>query len=163
MRARLDDIRAAGADLAFVGSGSPRLAARFQRTHTPGCTVLTDPSLKTYAALGLKRGVTETLGPSTWGAAIRALAGGHLQTAVQGDPWQQGGTFALARGGEVVYAHRNRHAGDRPDVDAALAALGMPARDPAGKRASGPQSGELSRSGGRQGLSRSARKRSASG
>lgn len=123
MRARLDEVRAAGADLAFVGSGSPRLAARFQTTHAPGCTVLTDPSLESYAALGLKRGVAETLGPRTWGSALRSLASGHVQTGMEGDPWQQGGTFALARGGEVVYAHANAHAGERPDLDAALAAV----------------------------------------
>lgn len=132
MRGRIDEIRAAGADLAFVGSGSPRLAARFQHTHASGCTVLTDPSLATYSALGLKRGVAETLGPRTWGAALRSLATGHMQNDVQGDPWQQGGTFALARGGEVVYAHRNAHAGERPDIDAALAALRTSSTAPVG-------------------------------
>lgn len=132
MRGQLDRIRAAGADLVFVGNGSVRLAARFQAAAAPGLPVYTDPDLGTYRALGMRRGVLATLGPQTWLAAARAFAGGQRQTGVEGDPWQQGGLFVLAKGGEIVYAQANRDAGERPDLDAALAALRN--RAPGGSR-----------------------------
>lgn len=123
MRGRLDDIREAGAELVFIGNGSPRLAARFGETRVPGITVLTDPSLDLYRALGMKRSVIATLGPQTWLGAARSVARGHIQTDRQGDPWQQGGLFAMARGGKIVYRRPNQDAADRPDLDAALRAL----------------------------------------
>ena len=123
MRERLDDLREAGAGLVLVGNGSVRAAARFQREQAPECAVFSDPSLETYRTLGMRRGVWATLGPSTLAAAARALLRGRRQTSVEGDPWQQGGIYVIARGGAIVYAHTNRNAGDRPDVDAALAAL----------------------------------------
>ena len=123
MRGRLDEIRAVGAELVFVGSGSPAMAARFQEREAPDVRVLTDPSRESFRDLGMKRGVARTLGPRTWIAAARALATGHRQTALQGDAWQQGGLYAMARGGEIVFAAPNEHAGVRPDLDAALAAL----------------------------------------
>ena len=123
MRERLDDIRAAGAELVLVGNGSVRAAARFQREQAPECAVFTDPSLETYRTLGMRRGVWATLAPTTLAAVARALLRGRRQTSVQGDPWQQGGAYVVGRGGTILYAHANRNAADRPDVDAALAAL----------------------------------------
>ena len=123
MRERLEDLREAGAELVLVGNGSVVAAARFRREQAPECAVFSDPSLETYRALGMRRGVWATLGPSTLAAAARALLRGRRQTSVEGDPWQQGGIYVIANGGAVVYARANRNAGDRPDVDAALAAL----------------------------------------
>jgi hypothetical protein len=134
----VDEIRTAGGELVLVGNGSPEAAARFERDHAPGITILTDPGLAIYRELGLKRGVAATMGPRTWGAAARALARGHRQTALEGDPWQQGGLFVLAPGGHIVFGQRYDNAGDRPDIEGALRAV-------------------------RQAASRSARKRRASG
>ena len=116
-------MRAAGAEMVFVGNGSPRFAARFKTRDAGGVEVYTDPSLEIYKELGMKRGVVATLSPRTWAAAARATARGHVQTGLEGDPWQQGGLVVFARGGEIVYSKPNRDAGDRPDVDAALKAL----------------------------------------
>jgi hypothetical protein len=123
LRGRLDEIRAAGAELVLVGSGSVRQAASYQRRYAPDCTVLTDPTLAAFRALGLKRGVVETLGPSTWLRAAGSVARGHLQGRTRGDPWQQGGLFVMARGGRLVFEQRNRDAGTRPDIERALRAL----------------------------------------
>lgn len=123
MRGRLDAIRAAGADLVLVGNGSYRQAAGFQRLHAPDCTVLTDPTLEAYRALGLKRGVVETLGPATWLGAAASLARGHRQGELEGDAWQQGGLFVMVPGGPIVFEQRNRNAATRPDIDGALRAL----------------------------------------
>jgi peroxiredoxin len=123
LRDRLDDIRAAGAELVLVGNGSVQFAARFQAEKAPDCAVFTDPSLEAYRELGMKRGVWATLSPAALLASVRATRRGYRQTSTEGDGWQQGGTYAVAKGGRIVYAKANRNAGDRPDLDAALAAL----------------------------------------
>jgi hypothetical protein len=123
LRERLRDLKEAGVELVLVGNGPVQAAAHFQREQAPDCPVFTDPSLEIYRSLGMRRGVWATLGPSTLAAVTRALLRGHRQTSVQGDPWQQGGICAVRRGGEVVYVQTNRNAGERPDLDAALAAL----------------------------------------
>jgi hypothetical protein len=123
LRDRLGEIRDAGAELILVGNGSVAFAAHFQRERAPELQVFTDPSLESYRQLGMKRSAAATLGPAALVASARAMAHGHFQTSVEGDPWQQGGLFAIAKGGRVVYSRPNRDAGDRPDIDAALTAL----------------------------------------
>jgi len=123
LRGRLDDIHAAGAELVFVGNGPVHFAKGFRDRQVPGCEVYTDPSRATYEALGMRRSVLGTMGPRSVVAGMRATMAGHRQTSVEGDPFQLGGFFAVARGGEILYARPYSSAGDRPDVDAALAAL----------------------------------------
>ena len=123
MRDRRSEIERAGASLVFVGNGSTTLARRFRERHVPGCTVLTDSSLNSYRQLGLRRGVMATLGPKSLLAGLRSSAQGHRQTALEGDPWQQGGLFVIVPGGELIFEQQNQDAGDRPQLDAALAAL----------------------------------------
>ncbi len=107
----------------FIGNGSPGLARRFRDREVPGFTVLTDPSLNSYRALGLKRGVLATLGPASVLAGVRASLRGLRQTSLQGDAWQQGGLLLLMPDGQVPFIQRNENAGDRPELDAALVAL----------------------------------------
>jgi len=123
LRGRLDDIHEAGAELVFVGNGVVPFAKHFQETHVPGCEVYTDPSRASYLALGLKRSVAGTIGPSSVLAGLRARRAGHSNGRLEGDPFQLGGVFAVAKGGAIRYEEAHGTAGDRPDVDAALAAL----------------------------------------
>lgn len=123
MRARKHDIEAAGASLVFVGNGAVPFARNFQETRVPGFEVYTDPSRESYRALGLRRGLWGVLNPTSLRVGWRARRAGFEQTTVEGDPLQLGGFFAVARGGEILYSHVHTSAGDRPDVDAALAAL----------------------------------------
>ena len=134
MAGRLEEIRAAGAELVFIGNGTPEQAARFANREVPGCTVLTDPSRRSYTALGMRRGVLSTLAPGSALAAVGAAARGHRQTAVEGDPWQQGGLLLLGRGGEILFLQQNRDAGERPDLDGALAVLAPAGRTTARRR-----------------------------
>ena len=128
----LDEIRSAGADLILLGNGRPDQAAAFARDQAPGVTVLTDPSLRTYRALGLRRGVLATLGPGSAIAAAGALLRGHRQTATAGDAWQQGGLAVVGPGGRLLFVQLNRDAGDRPDLEGALSAVAAERRSPAG-------------------------------
>lgn len=123
MRGRQEAIDARGAELIFIGNGSVAAARSFGRLHVPGSAVYTDPSLRSYRALGMRRSLAATVGPASVLAAARSTLRGHVQGATRGDALQQGGLFTVAPGGAILYAERNRSAGDRPDIEAALGAL----------------------------------------
>ncbi|MDQ6692527.1 MAG: AhpC/TSA family protein [Candidatus Dormibacteraeota bacterium] len=123
MAGRKAEIERAGARLVFVGNGSPKFAASFADREVPGCLVLTNPSLDVYRALNLKRGVLATLGPKSILAGAAATLRGRTQTAVQGDPWQQGGLVLMMPDGRLPFIQRNQSAGDRPDLRGALESL----------------------------------------
>ena len=72
-----------------------------------------------------------TLGPGSLAEGIGAALRGHMQTSVEGDPWQQGGLIVMAKGGRIFHSQCNEHAGDRPDLETALIAL-RSARFPGG-------------------------------
>lgn len=123
MRDRRDEIRASGAELVIIGNGNAGFAQAFREDFALDGPLLIDPELRAYRAAGLRRGRVELLSPRLPWNALRALRGGSRQTGVQGDPWQLGGVFVIRPGGELVYAHRSREAGDHPAVDAILDAL----------------------------------------
>jgi hypothetical protein len=124
-----------GARLAFVGNGAPGFARAFAEDHGITAPVLSDPSLVTYRALGMRRGLGATLlSSATWRHAARALRGGFRQGRVLGDAWQLGGVLVVRPGGEVAFLHRSGEAGDHPPVEDVLAALG-PGEEAAGSRA----------------------------
>ncbi len=123
VRGRLPEIRARGADLAFVGNGTPAQARAFQARYAPDIGVYTDPAREVYLAAGMRRSVMGTLSPRSLLAGFSATLAGHVQTGLQGDPFQLGGLLLLAPAGEVRFVQRFREAADRPDLDAALAAL----------------------------------------
>jgi hypothetical protein len=123
MRAVSADIEALGAELVFVGNGSPAQARDFQQQFAPDSIVLTDPDLRTYGLIGARRGVLRTVGPRAWRAGLRALSSGARQTRVKGHPFQQGGVLVLVPGDRVVYSYMSKEAGDHPPVAAVIAAL----------------------------------------
>ena len=122
-RSRRADVEERGAALAFVGNGGPRYATGFRDEFCPDCTVLTDPELTSYRAIGARSGVLNTLGPQAWGAGIRAVARGARQQRTQGSPFQQGGVLVMAPGDRVVYKYLSKAAGDHPAVNDVIAAI----------------------------------------
>jgi peroxiredoxin len=123
MRTALPAIEKAGGRLVFIGNGGPRYAKGFQESFAPDVTVLTDPDLRSYRAIGARNGILHTVGPQAWRAGIRALRSGARQTSVKGHPFQQGAVMVLTPGDHVVYSHISRVAGDHPSVASVLAAL----------------------------------------
>ncbi len=95
---------------AVGGSGDVRLAS--------------DPSRRSYAAWGLER---TSLGHFFGARSLRAVAAlsrqGIRNRHPAGSRWQSAGTFALDREGIVRWRALPAHAGELPDLDAALAAL----------------------------------------
>jgi hypothetical protein len=123
VRAARADIEALHGGIVFVGNGTPRAAAWFQERFAPDSTVLTDPDLITYKAIGARSGLMSTLGPQAWGAGLRAIRGGARQTTTKGHPFQQGGVLVIAPGDKVLYRHVSGTAGDHAPLDRVLAAL----------------------------------------
>jgi peroxiredoxin len=118
-----DAIRDRGATLWVVGNGTPAHARDFQAERGAGLNLLVDPALEAYRAAGLRRGALRTLAPRSLGHGLRALAGGNVQGATRGDPWQLGGAFVVDRSGRVHYAQVSSEAGDHAEPDDILAAL----------------------------------------
>ena len=116
-------IQALGADLVVVGNGSPAQALDFKQQRDIDFPLLVDPKLEAYAAAGLRRDLGATLNFATLGNAVRALRGGHRQSSVEGDPWQQGGAFIITPDGKDHYKYISQAAGDHPDPEEIVAAL----------------------------------------
>jgi hypothetical protein len=125
LRSRADEFERAGAKLAIVGNGWPAMAKAFGERAglPPSVTLLTDPTLQSYVAAGLKRSVLLTLGPRGWLPFIRTLRRGFRQGATKGDPWQQGGAVVIAPGGHVLWRYVSTQPSDQPSVGSLLAQL----------------------------------------
>ena len=116
-------IEEAGAELTVIGNGNKKQAAAFAKKRDLNFRLLTDPGLRSYKAADLKRSVTSTFRPSLISNGARAMKAGFRQGTVQGDAFQQGGAFVVAKGGELLYEQRSDVAGDHVEMDALLGAL----------------------------------------
>lgn len=86
--------------------------------------VVVDTDRALYAAWGL--GLTSAghfLGARSLAAVARQATGGIRNRHPNGTRWQTAGTFALDSAGIVRWRHIPAHAGDLPDLGAALALL----------------------------------------
>jgi hypothetical protein len=113
-----DAIRAAGAEVVLVGSGTPAFARAFAEDFHIEAPLYVDPMRRTYRALGMGRpGILRLLAsPKVIAAGLRALRGGFRQGAIRGDPYQLGGVLVVRRSGELVFRHVAEDAGDHPDL-----------------------------------------------
>lgn len=125
LRPHLSEMRRKGANVAIVGNGLPAMAKGFiQRLELGGeATVLTDPSRQTYRLAGFRRGVWQTIGPRALVNLLRALRKRLGTGKIEGDPWQQGGTLVVARGGEVLFRYASQRQGDHAAPQRIVAAL----------------------------------------
>jgi hypothetical protein len=112
LRADEAAIRAAGAELAVVGNGSPSFIAGFRDETGWTGPLYTDPTLDTYRAAELVRGVTRTLDPRALAPTLRAFLRGGRQGRTLGDQWQQGGVVVVAPGGNILWHHASGRPGD---------------------------------------------------
>lgn len=119
----IEEIRATGAEVHVIGSGTPNFIAGFREVTGFQGPVYVDPSLEAYRVAGLKRGVAATFGPRSLLRGVRTMARGHRQGRTQGDPWQQGGTLVIKPGGEVLMAHASQGGGDNAAPAEVIAAL----------------------------------------
>ncbi|MBX7058682.1 MAG: hypothetical protein K1X75_11510 [Leptospirales bacterium] len=106
-----------GSAIVLVHMSSPEEAAEvFERYGLRDVIHLSDPGQKIYRAFQLQRGWgRRMLGWKVWTRALALrLLGGVRQGPVMGDVTQMPGIFLVYRG-QVVSAHRNSSAAERPD------------------------------------------------
>jgi AhpC/TSA antioxidant enzyme len=125
---RLPEIENLGVSVVLVGNGPPPAMAAFARNMSQEgrrVTVVTDPSLASYRAAGLKRPRMHGLRAAI--EMFQALGQGYRQRRRGGDRLQLGGAFLVDDAGRVVYHHRSKSPGDLADpndiVQAVLALL----------------------------------------
>jgi AhpC/TSA antioxidant enzyme len=125
LRPHLEEARRKGANVAIIGNGLPAMAKGFAARMAlgPETLLLTDPRRESYRRAGFRRGVCATLGPRAWPKLLRALSRFGFRR-VQGDPWQQGGTLVVGKGGDVLFRYVSRRQGDRPEPRDLVGALG---------------------------------------
>ncbi|MEW6432024.1 MAG: peroxiredoxin-like family protein [Myxococcota bacterium] len=127
-RSRQDELKALGVTLAFIGNGTPAMAEDFKQSLGLEVPVFTDPSRRTYAQLGFKRGPLSVVSPGVLASAVRAWRAGFRQTKTQGDPVQQGGVVVVRAGGAAEYGFASAAAGDHPPLDVVMDAARRAAR-----------------------------------
>jgi hypothetical protein len=71
--------------------------------------VYIDSDQTTYQFMNFKR--RAGLGLKSTSNLARALKKGHIQGAVKGDPWQQGGEAIFAQDGSILWSHAAKTAG----------------------------------------------------
>jgi hypothetical protein len=119
----IDTLRAAGADLVVIGNGTPNFIAGFREQTKYDGPLYTDPSLATFKAAELKRGVGRTFDPRALGKTVSAFMAGHRQGRTQGDAFQQGGVLVVAPDGVIKFHHASERPGDNATVEQIAAAL----------------------------------------
>jgi hypothetical protein len=89
-----------------------------------GVRVVSDPSRQSYAAWGLGRtSAGHFLGRRSLAAVAELARRGIRNRHPHGTRWQSAGTFALDEHAIVRWRMLPAHAGEMPDLDAALAAI----------------------------------------
>ena len=123
-----DRFRALGVQLVVIGNGAPHFAQAFLDQFHVTLPLYTDPSLKVYEAMALRRGWRTAFSRKTFTASVDALKRGFRQGRTQGDATQQGGVFVMRKGGAIVYRYVSEAAGDHPPLDEVLAAAAQAAK-----------------------------------
>lgn len=116
-------IRAAGAELVVIGSGTPNFIAGFREVTGFSGPILSDPDLASYRAAGLRRSMWRNFTPAVVAYGVRALARGNMQGRTQGDAAQQGGVLVIVPPGRIIYQHISKAAGDNAAAAAVVGAL----------------------------------------
>jgi peroxiredoxin len=123
VRARIPDIRSAGAAVVIVGSGAAPYAHDFiEKMELGDVPVLSDEKLESYKLAGLRRGMLSMIHPRAALNFARALRRGHRQGKTMGDQQQQGGVLVVASDGKVAFRYVSEVTGDLAPLDDVIAA-----------------------------------------
>ncbi|KAL8247402.1 hypothetical protein R6Q59_008618 [Mikania micrantha] len=131
LAAKKDRMDASGVALVLIGPGSVDQARIFSEQMKFKGEVYADPSYASYKALNFVSGVTTTFTPGAALKIIEAYMEGYRQdwelsfekdTRTRGG-WQQGGIIVAGPGiSNISYIHKDKEAGDDPDVEELLQA-----------------------------------------
>jgi len=129
LRPQIPRIRQAGGDVAIVGTGAPVFAKALQEElGIPDVPILSDPSGQAFVWAGFRRGILPMLKPRAVWNYLHAFFSGYVSRRVQGDPLQQGGVLVVNPDGTLLFEFRSSAAGDAPEADDIVAALGTGCR-----------------------------------
>jgi hypothetical protein len=124
LRDRYQEFRGKNAEVVIIGMGTPKMAATFKARMKAPFPMLVDRELRSYKAVGLKKGsVGDVIGPRLWAKGTKILLRGRGMATPKQNPYQLGGVAVVARGGDVLYVHRARNASDFPSIDELLTAI----------------------------------------
>ena len=102
---------------ATEAEGEAFFAERF-----PSAAAAADPDHRLYEPFGLARGsLAQLAGPSVWVGAVKSILSGVTGGKPTGDVRVLAGQF-VAKDGDLLYAHRAKHAAEEGDWDTILAA-----------------------------------------
>lgn len=108
----------AGVQLVFIGNGLPQYIEGFiQELGLEGATILTDPSLLSYRAVGFKKGFAAVVQPRSAINAVKLALAGHSQkmpSEAAGTNWQLGGAVLVSTDGKILYHYISEALGDFP-------------------------------------------------
>ena len=113
-----DKYQATGAQVVFIGNGSPDFIQKFREDLGLGdAPIFVDPALDSFRAAGFKRGFLAALGPSSIAAGIKMFGAGNKQgeySRAAGDLWQLGGIVVIRPSGAIAFHHISQVLGDYP-------------------------------------------------
>ena len=116
---RLLQLHEMGVRTILVGNGNSDFIEEFRRRHNlldKKATVVTDPSLGSFRAVGLPRKYLGGLGIRGLVAQFKAIGDGFRRYRGTGDDFQQGG-MVLITGERIGFYHANQHLGDLADIN----------------------------------------------
>ena len=128
-----DEFDAAGAELALIGSGTPKQARHFlDQYDLGGLRLLVDQKRETYKAAGTKvGGVSDLFAPQVVLKGLRAAASERIvQGPTRGSAGQLGGVLVIAPGGAITWSHQAIDASDNPPNSEVLGAVREAASGP---------------------------------
>ena len=109
-----------GAKIVFIGNGAPEFIEAFKNDlGLQKALILTDPTLVTFRAAGLRNGILAIVQPKSIVNMAKLTAKGHVQKSLtaEGTHWQLGGVVALNRDGKVIYHFVSESVGDLPQEE----------------------------------------------
>jgi peroxiredoxin len=124
LRDHEEEIRAAGADIATIGTGGRAYAQDFKAERKLDFPVLLDPALATYGAVeaGTAR-LTQLVTPGTVKRGVQALTHRNVQGRTGKHPLKLGATHVIRPDGSVPFAWRNDDVADDPRPAQVIEAL----------------------------------------
>jgi peroxiredoxin len=124
LTARCNDIAAAGADVVFIGLGTPIQAFTFKQRARTRFTVLATADQTLYRTMGLSRDRAAATGPANLGPLLGLIRDGIYPYQRTGDNAQLGGAFVVDTGGrEVLWDFRAHQASAIAPAGEIVAAL----------------------------------------
>lgn len=107
---------AVNAELIVIGNGQPTDLPEFSALTGYSGKLFTDPTLKSYKALGFTRKVSGLFAAGALVGGLKALKDGYRPGTIQGDALQLGGATVVGPDNQLYYYFRGQQAADLAPV-----------------------------------------------